>query len=224
MRTRKVSLMALLLVLTMGVLVPSAGAYVTTLNLQASSYANGNLAYYFNGNTSGYVGQINATVTSGALFPGNNTFAPMYCVLLGSDIYPGNNLFNVSPTNTIWTVGNGMDFQGKWAAYLYNTFAPTVNSATKGAALQIALWEVVYDGQSGYGYDLNAGQFRFSSNAAILSQATSYLNTQGLSVAGYYDDTQDLIGPVVPEPGSLLLLGMGLFGAGTLAWRTRKRG
>lgn len=96
-------------------------------------------------------------------------------------------------------------------AYLYETFAPTVDNADKGAGLQLALWDVLVDNGDG----LSAGQFRASSVTTTMNQAAAYLSSsvghsgsatwyQGVPGA---NQPQGLIGAnPVPEPASLATL------------------
>ena len=108
------------------------------------------------------------------------------------------------------------DAGGK-AAWLVNTFAATIsgNQANiRAAALQVAIWEVVYDTTN----DLLAGTFRLGTGGNILAQAQSYLSAL-YSPAGSYqtahgrwleaDPGQDQLVVPTPEPATLLLLALG---------------
>lgn len=108
---------------------------------------------------------------------------------------------------------------GVAAAYLYDTFKNTVNTNVKGAALQIAIWEVVDDFDASLG--LGAGDFKFTAAGDIMNQANAYLAALPADLSGYTTTSyvlksgwdprsQNLI---VPEPGTIiaLLLGLPLF-------------
>lgn len=111
-------------------------------------------------------------------------------------------------------------------SYLYQTFAGSVTTADQGAALQLAIWDVMVDNGDGLG----AGSFRASSTTNVMSQAATDLS-QSASHAGtatWYQglprggsgQPQDLIGTTpVPEPTTILSLGA----AAILAIRRKKR-
>ena len=139
------------------------------------------------------------------------------------------------PTNP---AGSGDAFSGKKAAWLFNTYAPGINGAVSdldsrqnAAALQVAIWEAIYDTTD----NLADGFFRLNSAGNIATKAMGYLTS--LYSATNYDEGswfkangvgagQDLIlgpsnAPPIPEPGTLLLFGLGL--AGLAHMRTRQR-
>lgn len=131
--------------------------------------------------------------------------------------------YTVTPTPTT-ALSNG----GK-AAWLYNFYGAGINSNTKGAALQIAIWDVVYDGGNGFA----TGSIKDNgTSSGILTQANTYLASIGSNtgVASWLKAThvnrkyQSLIGPdeynptpPVPEPFTLG------FGAMALVAAARRR-
>ena len=141
---------------------------------------------------------------------------------------------------------------GAQIAYLYDTFAGGVGSvAAKGAALQIAIWEVEYDYGTN-GVNLSSGAFKFNSvvgddgNSTKLNSVLGYLTNNNHT--GYLDNIpssfagtasylesahptattgQSLIGPAsvanVPEPGVVSLMASSLAGVSALAIRRRRK-
>ena len=103
-------------------------------------------------------------------------------------------------------------------AWLYDNHYENANSAIKSAAFQLALWTIVN------GVTVN------SAPHAVISAMTTMLSGLGsISNSALYDifvftpqSGQVLIGvKPVPEPGSLMLLGLGVLGAGAVR-RIRK--
>jgi hypothetical protein len=103
------------------------------------------------------------------------------------------------------------------AAYLLNTFSSTVTSKAQGAALQLAVWDVIYDNGDGFA----EGRFRTQSVPSdTLAAANTYLQqsvSQTSSAAVWYEARSH--GPLgksnqnfmaVPEPASMIALGAGL--------------
>lgn len=102
------------------------------------------------------------------------------------------------------------------AAWIFHTYGSTVDTKEKGAALQLAIWDVIYDGGNG----LAAGTVQSSVTGSVLTHTNSYLaGSVGMDyTAAYYfkavthgpnnDKNQDYMG-LVPEPATMsaLLLG-----------------
>jgi hypothetical protein len=102
---------------------------------------------------------------------------------------------------------------------------------TRLGALQLSIWEVIYDYSPTLSYDLAGGTLKFSSDAPVLSQGAAWLATSAMSTAmptAHYavlheSQTQDLLVRVaspVPEPASGVLMTLALAGLAAL----RKRG
>lgn len=118
---------------------------------------------------------------------------------------------------------------GDKVAYLFETFAGLVDTNTKAAGLQVAIWEVVFE-QDPVPWNAGAGAFYITGNAAALSQADAYLATvpdlyspQTEIFVLHSPCKQDLLLPTgnpVPEPATLAIL---LLGGVGLACRRKRR-
>jgi hypothetical protein len=158
-----------------------------------------------------------------------------YCIDLGNTLHSGqwweSGQFpnpNQPPGNPIWTTGGIYK-----AAWLYNEYAGDTahgDATTSGAALQLAIWEVLYEDNASYNVTTGSLYVYGGNNAfntdGIAGLANTYLGGlpgQDMPIirGTWWDATtrtrtwstnQDLIGPApVPEPatyiaGALLVL------------------
>jgi len=122
---------------------------------------------------------------------------------------------------------------GDLAAWLFDTYAANVTTNTEAAALQVAIWEVLYEDPSN-GYDVQHGTFRITSNGQAKQAAQdmlaampgSYMPQSG-TVVLLSNSRQDLMissgpgagGGPIPEPGTIALLA---FGGAFTALRRRR--
>ncbi len=148
-----------------------------------------------------------------------------YCV----DIYQSAGSSSVTEEPVSY-LDNGPRNDGDMAAYLYLTFGDVrtgteTEKKNKAAALQIAIWEVIFE-KDNKSYNLEHGDIHFSASDAVMNLAQNYLD----SLPDNFDGSgalvlksnykQDMIIPTaVPEPTTIALLGIG--GIATLLRRRR---
>lgn len=121
---------------------------------------------------------------------------------------------------------NGVIDGGAKAAWLFNEFAAGIRSATdsvantRAAALQIAIWEAMYDSTA----NLSGGSFILNTSGAIRTQAQTYLSALYIPGTTNYHTSlatvldvasptpgQDQIVARVSEPSTILMMGVAFF-------------
>lgn len=137
----------------------------------------------------------------------------------------GGNDFILTDTSALSTANRGR------IAYLVNHYTNTATDASTGAALQLAIWDELYDSSPGSVLTGNfvVNSFDHVNFAAVTSLADSYLADADLhaEVAYYFKPTgtnQSFVAPnpnfhATPEPASMAAIGLGLL---TVVRRRRK--
>jgi hypothetical protein len=114
---------------------------------------------------------------------------------------------------------------------------PVINAAPNAGALydglgalQLSLWELVYDYSPSYNYNLGAGVFQATASASVSGQANAWLAAATLAgavptahyVVAQGPSHQDLLAiTAVPEPTTVALMILGLVAVGGAAARRR---
>lgn len=99
---------------------------------------------------------------------------------------------------------------GSLVDYLYTTYASSVDTGVKAAALQSAIWEVVFE--TGNTYSVTSGYLTISGDSAVTALANQELASLPTTYNGKHLtvlDSVDRQDVVVPEPATMSLLGLG---------------
>jgi hypothetical protein len=143
-----------------------------------------------------------------------------YCVDLGSFLRDPQTVTLRSDDGFTNGVANG----GSKAAWLLNSYASDIRNTaanditaanTQAAALQVAIWEAMYDSLSSTTTWWSNGNFLLNTTGAVRTQATAYLtellthsfaDSSAVILSANYG--QDQITHGVSEPSTLLLMGL----------------
>jgi hypothetical protein len=216
------------LVIAMGVVMTPAAAQAEVIKFNGVGYASvvtvgGTRASNYHGNV--WAGELNWGFV-GTPPAGFAQSFYSYCVDLGSFVQGYQTVTPVTSAGFTNGVTNG----GNKAAWLFNEYAAGIHSLTNAttaainaAALQIAIWEAMYDTSANLAY----GAFTASAtNSQITTKAATYLSAlysaqpwTAVATVLSTNNGQDQIVAQVSEPSTLLLMGLACFGFAALARR-----
>jgi len=245
------TLRAFIVVATVLCLFPQRAAAVQYLSISWNSVNQRTINYKFDGanrslTISPAVGHLD-TQLDGLFSSDTQTVTPLFCVDVFQDAFdadatPGHNheysvMRHTSADGLAgWTTpgpASGTDYHRDHgslarAAFLANTFGRSFLTAQQKVALNVAIWKAAYGDRFEYVNGLAPG----GQTTAFNNYIAAYNSSATLVTSDYiwYDNAsddqsdhfQDFIQPV-PEPGTLMLLGTALIGAGGIGMRRRQK-
>ena len=191
-------------------------ASAAVIDFTGTGLGVGGNTFTYNGSGLGtfFAGELNWSWTSGMPTGYTSSFYA-YCVDIQHVLWDPE---TVAVGSTDFLTVSGVPNAGGKAAWLFNTYAASVHAsgnATYGAALQIAIWESLYDTSA----NLSGGNLTVSTSSAVATQAMVYLNAlysggAHTSVATWLDaptnyGQDQMIAMPAPEPASIILCGSG---------------
>jgi len=156
-------------------------------------------------------GLVGPRTTDGGPFLVNDLFES-FCIETGEFLTLNQTYYGSISSEVMYSTGGGLTYISDNTARLYSYFLDnlaSLDNAERGL-IQLAIWD--YQDQVGYDGTQGANQFYIDAPGYEKTYNVYALNLWSADLQNQRTKKQSLLITMVPEPGMLLLLGLGLIG------------